>query len=134
MRTEPRQAPAKLCCEAVAPPEPTALLRFDAEVAWESLTPVQRREIGVAALVSSVGAMGRVARREQAFEIAEYVGFIRMATRVADAIEVPDGPPDLSVIGIRSCLVCGCCDEYGCAEGCHWVGPNLCSCCQRKAA
>lgn len=31
---------------------------------------------------------------------------------------------------LRSCSVCGCTDDAGCAAGCHWVGPNLCSECE----
>jgi len=28
-----------------------------------------------------------------------------------------------------ACRVCGCTDEFGCAEGCEWVQPGLCSAC-----
>jgi hypothetical protein len=41
--------------------------------------------------------------------------------------------PDLAVIGIRACAVCGCTDESACEGGCHWVGPDLCSRCDPEA-
>jgi hypothetical protein len=31
---------------------------------------------------------------------------------------------------IRVCRLCGCCDEWACEGGCHWVEPDLCSNCQ----
>jgi hypothetical protein len=30
---------------------------------------------------------------------------------------------------VRACRVCGCTDEWGCAEGCWWVEADLCSSC-----
>lgn len=36
--------------------------------------------------------------------------------------------------GRRVCHVCGCWEMHACEGGCSWVGPNLCSACQRPGA
>lgn len=38
------------------------------------------------------------------------------------------------LIGARSCRVCGCSAAWGCAEGCCWAGPDLCSACEAAEA
>ena len=32
---------------------------------------------------------------------------------------------------VMTCRVCGCTDDRGCAGGCLWVAPDLCSRCAR---
>lgn len=38
------------------------------------------------------------------------------------------------IIGEQQCRACGCCQSWGCPEGCYWVEPDLCSCCKDKGA
>lgn len=33
---------------------------------------------------------------------------------------------------VRRCRECGCTDLQACAGGCWWVGPDLCSTCEKK--
>ena len=33
---------------------------------------------------------------------------------------------------VAVCRICGCTDEAGCAGGCSWVEPDLCSECHRR--
>lgn len=33
----------------------------------------------------------------------------------------------------QACRVCGCTERRGCAEGCFWVEPDLCSACDGAA-
>jgi hypothetical protein len=35
---------------------------------------------------------------------------------------------------VRQCRICGCVDEYGCPNGCEWVGAELCSECVKWVA
>lgn len=30
---------------------------------------------------------------------------------------------------VQMCRICGCTEEHGCEEGCHWVADDLCSAC-----
>jgi hypothetical protein len=37
------------------------------------------------------------------------------------------------LMGEQACRVCGCCDSWGCEDGCWWVEPGLCSSCAERA-
>jgi len=106
---------------------------MDVRQVWRTLSPEQQEEIGVAALVHAIGAAGVFAGLEpvQGFAAADLEG----ERALGEAAEAALGPvaalprPDLTVIGIRACRVCGCSTDYGCPEGCSWVQPDLCSSC-----
>ena len=114
--------------------------RFDARAAWAGLTDAQRGAIGEMALLLIVSSDANTEplngersadefRIDRRWERAETEAWRRLADLVPiDFVEFADGP-ELSALGIRACRECGCTDEYGCPDGCWWIGPDLCSAC-----
>ncbi len=126
-----------------APISPSTLAQFDVAAAWKWLDESQRRQIGTAAIVHGLGAL-RVVRSVaglDAREAAAGVGWAAAEQSGGDALvgciyDALGGEkiarlhlPDLKVIGVQACRVCGCTEACGCPEGCWWVAPGLCSSC-----
>jgi hypothetical protein len=104
--------------------------RFDARAYWDGLSAEDQRQFGALAMLFLVaGDAVHGSRWDHAFEEAEK----RIAELVPKAAHYPGGP-DLAALGIRACRQCGCTDESACEDGCHWVGPDLCSRCAPEAA
>lgn len=120
---------------------------LDLRKAWESLTPEQQAELGMAAI--AMGACYLVTMIEE-HELpnwriaaqASHTNYYDAADQEAASImgiiteaNVLGGditrlrPPDLSSLGVRQCQSCGCTDRCACAGGCHWIGPLMCSSC-----
>lgn len=115
--------------------QPPPLARFDAAAAWSSLTPIQQAQIGVAAIVHTLGAIGASLNMDppQGWQAADTEGLAALELAamdlLPDAFEPEPLLPSLAPIGVRSCMVCGCSDECACPGGCSWVAPGLCSAC-----
>lgn len=109
--------------------EPQAL--FDAKAAWSTLTEAQRESIGIAAIIQAIGEAGDYSGRGPAFAAAAIEGAGALSDACEDALgdldELPR--PNLAAIDVRACRGCGCTEDAGCVEGCHWVEPDLCSSC-----
>ncbi|SRR5579859_1347042 len=107
---------------------------FDVKAAWSTLTEAQRESIGIAAIIQAIGEAGDYSGRGTAFAAAAVEG----AGALSDACEAALGDldelprPDLAAIDVKACRGCGCTEDAGCAEGCHWVEPDLCSSCSTK--
>jgi hypothetical protein len=115
--------------------------RFNPRACWLALDADQQRTIGEAALLLAVSTEAQaincengtpspeVLRVDRRWEHAEQVAWNLLADTIpVDADLFPDGP-DLAAIDVRACRECGCTDEEGCAGGCTWSEPDLCSAC-----
>lgn len=109
---------------------------FDPAVAWQHLDPKAQSEIGVAAIVLILGAIGsgEGIRPFQAFDTANMEGLCALETATRDHLPeafAGDMPRrlDLVSIGVQSCRECGCTDNHACPGGCSWEEPDLCSSC-----
>ena len=100
---------------------------------WSRMTAEQQCAFGVASLAHILGSIGAMAGAEpqRAYEAADFEGFNLMIKTLGQVMgELTAIPlPDLNILGIRTCSVCGCTDNCGCEEGCYWVEENLCSAC-----
>jgi len=114
---------------------------FDPAAAWRSLGAEAQAEIGVAAIVHILGAIGsgECLRPFQAFDAADMEGIRALESAARD--HLPDAfhqdmprRPDLAVIGVQSCRECGCTDDHACPDNCTWVEPDLCSACAAGGA
>jgi hypothetical protein len=114
---------------------------FDALEAWHRLSAVEQQAIGVAAIISAIGYLGNDLPLEQQdgwnYEAAAGEASLRLEVAVVRAIAedwqtLPR--PSLAPLGVRFCQACGCTEDYACEDGCHWVGPQLCSSCARVFA
>jgi hypothetical protein len=105
--------------------------RFNPRAYWEALSPKQQREVGEAALLIALFEAeqhypsGNAAERS-AHAMEEGCRMLRGV--IGDASVWPEGP-DLAVLGIRACRVCGCTEYSACSDGCSWVADDLCSAC-----
>jgi hypothetical protein len=120
---------------------------LDLRKAWEALSPDVQARLGMAAIaIGAAHLVEMIEEREfpawQTAAAATHTNYFdaAMLEGVLCAAEVVHAlvldcdvarllPPDLAALGIRQCTGCGCTDAVGCAEGCHWVGPLLCSSC-----
>jgi hypothetical protein len=112
--------------------------RFDARAYWSTLPPQDQQRLGEAAslwffsmVAVTVGdQLSDVVRRR--WEHASRHALTRLNPPDPGRERIFEGP-DLAALGIRACRVCGCTDESACptpdGNGCHWVGPDLCSQC-----
>jgi len=105
---------------------------------WDELSPEQQRTFGAAGIVHMLGTLGAFSEQpSKAYEAAEFEGLELMISTL-DNIYCPVNQlelrantpiPDLAYIGLQTCRVCGCTNNYGCGEGCYWIEDNLCSAC-----
>jgi hypothetical protein len=58
-------------------------------------------------------------------QMVDFLGHIGLREAIAET---------LAEAQARSCRICGCTDNDACEGGCHWIGPDLCSTCEDKAA
>lgn len=106
---------------------------------WDRMTPGQQREFGAIAVSYALGKSGTISvfmgpmPPLQGYEAAALQCsslLMQAMSPLVDESEDQNPPlPDLSVLGIRTCRVCGCTDICGCDELCHWVEDDLCSSC-----
>ncbi len=103
---------------------------------WDQLTPEQQRAFGIAGIVHAIGAIGFLNGTEphQAFMAADVEGLEIMGGILTEALNDPGAlpRPDMSVIGIRFCRICGCTERCACGDGCSWIEDDLCSACEGK--
>lgn len=108
------------------------------------LSPDEQRTLCMAVISEAVGCNGEFRGAEG--DERQWRNIVEQATRIVCTIVdglavVPRNEtgaadsdiamPDLNELGIRMCTACGCTDDHGCRDGCWWVGPTLCSSCQR---
>lgn len=122
--------------------------RFDPRAAWAALSDDERRAIGEACLLQHIATEAwlliddaadgnfsdaelKAARR---WEHAEQEAARILAETIPIDADLYPGGPDLAALGIRACRECGCTQESGCAGGCSWIEPDLCSACAPAAA
>jgi hypothetical protein len=118
--------------------------RFDARAYWTALPPAEQQRLGEAAMLWFFSVVAETVA-DHLSDVA--VGRWRHASHHALSRLNPPDPgrerifegPDLAALGIRACRVCGCTDESACppgpdGDGCHWIGPDLCSRCDPEAA
>src|SRR5271168_2751043 len=94
---------------------------FDPVAAWRALPSEAQAEIGIAAIVHILGAIGSAEglKPYQAFDAADMEGIqvLEEATRehLAEAFEgeLPRRP-NLAAIHVQSCRLCGCTDSHAC--------------------
>ena len=104
--------------------------RFNPRAYWEALSPHQQRAVGEAALLIALFEAEHypsdtvTARCAHAMDEACRI----LSTVIGDASVWPEGP-DLAVLGIAACRVCGCTEYSACPDGCSWVADDLCSAC-----
>lgn len=118
--------------------------RFDARATWAALDDEQRRRIGEAAVLLQVSTEAQMLSSvfpdptperllaDRRWCTAEQIAWAMLEEMVPADADLFDGP-DLLALGIRSCRVCGCTDEFGCTKGCSWVEFDLCSACASEA-
>jgi hypothetical protein len=112
--------------------------RFDARAYWAGLTAEQQRTFGEAFVL---WFFARVAETDYVGDQLSDAAKLRWEHAGFTALTLMDPPdpgqkrvlegPDLAVLGIRACRVCGCTDESACTDGCYWVAEDLCSTCSR---
>lgn len=120
---------------------------FDCAKLWDSLPAETQREIGKAAILNSVAAIGQEAalavgdmRRGRFYDIADGVSLAAILTPAEAAIALvvdADGElplPNLAPFGVQQCQGCGCIDGVACPEGCGWAREDLCTACAEMAA
>jgi hypothetical protein len=110
--------------------------RFDVRAYWAGLTPEQQQALGEAFVL---WYFARVAATERVGDQLSDAAKLRWAhaSHTAMLLMGPPDPgqqrvcegPDLAVLGIRACRVCGCTQESACEGGCYWVAEDLCSSC-----
>ncbi len=112
---------------------------FDAVAAWRAMPDVVRDMIGALAIVERISDLGGCIAQETrdpeawrwfeaaASESASRLSEIVTAVLLGGDSETMPPRPDLRPLGIAQCRVCGCTEEIGCADGCRWVEPDLCS-------
>jgi hypothetical protein len=109
--------------------------RFDARAAWAALSSDGQRRIGELALVISLAADAQELGDElsetaaQRWQHAADEAWMRLGAGTPEAVDYPAGP-DLAVLGIRACRLCGCTETSACVEGCQWIAADLCSSCR----
>lgn len=128
----PIEGPIALDCPA----------KFDPVAEYDRLPPALQRRMGAAGVLLAYATRFSVAvdgRRAIAFEAAEIEAARLIQAALPPVTLRPGEPPplpNLGVLGVRACRQCGCTDTVGCpgfypGETCRWVGPDLCSACDR---
>ncbi|HYP38247.1 MAG TPA: hypothetical protein VEQ62_18070 [Stellaceae bacterium] len=112
--------------------------KFDAGEVWEKLTPQQRNCVGVATVLLMASFVA------EHFSPANDVAMQRWLHARDTALHYLRGipldahrliaGPDLSLVNMRACRLCGCTDHSACEDGCYWVEEDLCSKCEHQAA
>lgn len=119
--------------------------RVDVNAAWDGLSADQQKAIGLAAIILGMGGWGADNGFDprQGFVAAEAEAGRALHAALIDAGMIdPDGGsaqlPDVSVLDVRACRVCGCTDAWSCAtaghDPCSWVEADLCSTCAGAGA
>jgi hypothetical protein len=124
---------------------------LDLRKAWQALPPDVQGELGMTAIAIGLANLATMLEEHElpawrTVSIAKFTNYFDAASIEAEhragflvQRSVLGGdvarllPPDLSALHVRQCTECGCTDSVGCADGCHWVGPLLCSSCEQTA-
>ncbi len=115
----------------------TTLTLIDPRPVWAGLPAEVRDLIGHAALTYAIayGCIVTVSGKGDRLTPQE-IAMVEATAWLADMTQsilgdrlAKGAAPDLDAIGVAQCHGCGCTDAIGCATGCSWRKPNVCSCC-----
>jgi hypothetical protein len=90
--------------------------------------------------IAELGPEEELVEAIEAIEARDVFGHVDLSIEQASQIlelaaaEAPTVTPDGKIRNFTvagECRICGCTNERGCAGGCIWVEPNLCSRCAR---